>query len=218
MDIVIYARTSSSGYLENRQNTTPQIEMLKNYAEGFSWNIKRVFEEHISGAKKREERAVLMECIEYAKTNNCLILFNEISRLHRNIWEMNKTISYFVENKINAHFKKENLTLFDENCYTNPMTAVYISCLGMCAEIERENTMYRLHTARKQAIESGKCKLGRPKGAVITKEQKEVKYKEIIRCLKKGQSVADTLVICKSKGVKCSTSTIKRIKVEFFGK
>ena len=218
MDIVIYARTSSSGYLENRQDTTPQIEMLKEYAELNKWNVKRVFEEHISGAKKRDEREVLTECIEYAKTNNCMILFNELSRLHRNIWELNKTISYFVDNNINVHFKKEKLTLFDENGNTSAVTAVYISCLGMCAEIERENTMYRLQTARKQAIESGKCTLGRKVGSVMSNEEKEEKYKEVIKCLQKGFTTAETLAICKSKGVKVSTATINRIKKQFISK
>ena len=218
MDIVIYARTSSSGYQENRQNTTSQIEILKEYAGQNKWNVKRVFEEHISGAKKREERAVLTECIEYAKTNNCLILFNEISRIHRNIWELNKSISYFVEYKINVHFKKENITLLDENGNTNPMTAVYISCLGMCAEIERENTMYRLQTARKQAIESVKCKLGRKVGSVMSREEREEKYKEVIKCLKKGFTTKETLAICKSKGVKVGTATINVIKKQFIQK
>lgn len=217
MDAVIYCRTSSAGYQENRQSTTAQVEVLKEYADLNKWNVKRVFEEHISGTKKRDEREVLTECISYAQTNNCMILFNEISRVHRNIWELNKTISYFVENKINVHFKKENLTLLDENGETNPTTAVYISCLGSYAQIELENLKYRLSTARRMAVENGRCTLGRPKGTTMTKEQKEDKYKEIIKCLKKGQSVADTLIICRAKGVKCSTSTIKRIKAQFFG-
>lgn len=218
MNAVIYARTSSAGYLENRQSTTPQIEVLKQYADTKKWNVKRIFEEHISGSKKRDERDVLTECIEFAKENNCIILFNELSRLHRNIWELNKTISYFVENNINVHFKKEDLTLFDNNGKVHPHTSVYISCLGMCAEIERENIQYRLSTARKFAVENGLCKLGRKVGSTMSREEKEEKYKEIIKCLKKGQSVADTLAICKAKGVKCSTSTIKRIKAEFFTK
>lgn len=42
--------------------------------------ICKTFEEHISGAKRNEERAVLSECIEYAISNrvdvDCQLIYN----------------------------------------------------------------------------------------------------------------------------------------------
>ena len=45
--------------------------------------------------------------------------------------------------------------------------------------------------------------------------QKENEYKDIIKLLRKGYSVASTYAIAKEKGIKCSISTIKRVKKEF---
>ena len=57
--------------------------------------------------------------------------------------------------------------------------------------------------------------MGRKVGSVKTKEQKKDEYSDIIKCLRKGYSVASTYAICKEKGVKCSISTIKKVKKEF---
>ena len=61
---VIYARVSSSN---DRQDTSRQIEDLKKYAISQDIEIVNIFQEHISGAKKIEERQILGECLEYCK-------------------------------------------------------------------------------------------------------------------------------------------------------
>ena len=53
---VIYARVSSIG---DRQNTERQIFDLREYANRNDFQILKTFEEHISGAKKNEDRLVL---------------------------------------------------------------------------------------------------------------------------------------------------------------
>ena len=53
---VIYARVSSSN---DRQDTSRQIEDLKKYAISQDIEIVNIFQEHISGAKKIEERQIL---------------------------------------------------------------------------------------------------------------------------------------------------------------
>ena len=50
---VIYARVSSSN---DRQDTSRQIEDLKKYAISQDIEIVNIFQEHISGAKKIEEK------------------------------------------------------------------------------------------------------------------------------------------------------------------
>ena len=59
---VIYARVSSSN---DRQDTSRQIEDLKKYAISQDIEIVNIFQEHISGAKRIEERQILGECLEY---------------------------------------------------------------------------------------------------------------------------------------------------------
>lgn len=58
MTAVIYARVSSSG---ERQSTERQVKDLSDYALYKQMEVRKVFEEHISGAKKNEERPVLCE-------------------------------------------------------------------------------------------------------------------------------------------------------------
>ena len=63
---VIYARVSSIG---DRQSTERQVKDLSEYAKYKGIEVCKVFEEHISGAKKNDERPVLCEAIEYCKAN-----------------------------------------------------------------------------------------------------------------------------------------------------
>ena len=66
MKAVIYARVSSVG---DRQSTDRQVYDLKSYALDKGYKVERIFEEHISGAKRNEERPVLCECMEYCIVN-----------------------------------------------------------------------------------------------------------------------------------------------------
>ena len=79
---IIYARVSSSGYLVNRQDTSRQVADLQAYADFTNLKVIKVFEEHISGAKKKDERPVLVEAMDFCKQNNIgMILVSELSRL-----------------------------------------------------------------------------------------------------------------------------------------
>jgi DNA invertase Pin-like site-specific DNA recombinase len=207
---IIYARVSSSGALENRQNTDRQVSDLVDYSTKNGLLVTQVFEEHISGAKKNGERAVLSECISYAISNRIdVILFSELSRCGRAVWEVLETIKTLKDNNIDAYFQKEGLSLYGADGKENPYLAVMVSVLGVCAQMERENISYRLNSGRKLAIEKG-VKMGRKVGSVKSMEQKETEYAKVIRSLKAGKSIRDTAAICS-----VSVSTVQRIKKEF---
>ena len=61
MKAVIYARVSSTG---DRQSTERQVSDLSAYAKRNDYAVVKVFQEHISGAKRNEERPVLCECLD----------------------------------------------------------------------------------------------------------------------------------------------------------
>ena len=204
---VIYARVSSTG---ERQSTSRQVADLTNYASLNGLKVVEVYEEHISGAKRNEERAVLTECIDYAVTNGVeVVLFSELSRCGRAVWEVLDTIRTLKDNGVNAYFQKEGLSLFGADGRENPYLAVMVSVLGVCAQLERENITYRLNSGRKLAIEKG-VKMGRRIGSVKSREQKQEEYGKVIRSLKASKSIRDTAAIC---GV--SVSTVQRVKKEF---
>ena len=204
---VIYARVSSMG---DRQSTSRQVADLTEYAIRNGLEVVEVYEEHISGAKRNEERAVLCECLNYAVTNRVeMVLFSELSRCGRAVWEVLDTIRTLKDNGVNAYFQKEGLSLFSADGKENPYLAVMVSVLGVCAQMERENIAYRLNSGRKLAIEKG-VKMGRKVGSCKSRAQKQEEYAKVIRSLKQGKSVRDTAAICS-----VSVSTVQRVKKEF---
>ena len=207
MKAVIYARVSSTG---ERQSTSRQVADLTNYASLNGLKVVEVYEEHISGAKRNEERAVLTECIDYASANSVdVVLFSELSRCGRAVWEVLDTIRTLKDNAINAYFQKEGLSLFSADGKENPYLAVMVSVLGVCAQMERENITYRLNSGRAKYIADG-GKLGRKVGSVKSKERKQEEYSKVIRSLRAGKSIRDTAAICS-----VSISTVQRVKKEF---
>ena len=214
MTSIIYARVSSVG---DRQNTERQIEDLKKYAAGNGIEVVKVFSEKISGAKKNTERIVLNEALAFAEANHISqILCSEGSRLGRSTWEVLETIKRCIDKGINVYLQKENIHTLREDGSTDPMMAVYISCLSMANEFERENIKFRLNSGRKLAIEKG-VKMGRKEGSVKTKEEKEKEYQSVLKYLKKGLSVANVLKCCRADGIKVSERTIWSLKKEFIG-
>lgn len=203
----IYARVSST---TDRQSTERQVIDLTEYAHRSNLNLMQVFEEHISGAKRNEDRPVLIDCIQYCK-DNCIgtLLVSELSRMGRNTFEVLATVRDLIDNRINVYFQKEQMNLLDGNGKPSLFTPILIATLSTCAEMERENIQYRLNSGRRIYVECG-GQLGRKKGSVKTREQKEKEYKETLAYLRKGYSIKAT-----AKLTDTSESTVQRLKKEF---
>ena len=210
---VIYARVSSTG---DRQSTERQVIDLTDYANKNGMTINKTFEEHISGAKRNEERAVLSECIEYAISNQVdVVLFSELSRCGRAVWEVLDTIRTLKDNGINAYFQKEGLSLFSEDGTENIYLSVMLSVLCVCSQMERENIHYRLQSGRKVFIDkniaaTGKSGLGRKVGYRKPAAKKMEEYKEVLKLLRAGYPIRKV-----AKLTDVSESTVKRLKREF---
>ena len=209
----IYARVSSTG---DRQSTERQVIDLTDYANKNGINKCKTFEEHISGAKRNEERAVLSECIEYAISNSIdVVLFSELSRCGRAVWEVLDTIRTLKDNGINAYFQKEGLSLFQEDGRESITLAITIAVLSSASQIERENLIFRLKSGRKVYVDknlaaTGKSGLGRKVGYRKPIERKKEEYKETLKLLKAGYPIRKV-----AKLTDVSESTIKRLKKEF---
>ena len=209
----IYARVSSTG---DRQSTERQVIDLTDYANRNAMTICRTFEEHISGAKRNSEREVLSECIEYAISNSVdVVLFSELSRCGRAVWEVLDTIRTLKDNGINAYFQKEGLSLFQADGRENIYLAVMVSVLSSASQIERESIYYRLQSGRKVYVDknlaaTGKSGLGRSVGYRKPVETKKEQYKETLKLLKAGYPIRKV-----AKLTEVSESTVKRLKKEF---
>ncbi len=205
--VVIYARVSSVG---DRQSTERQVRDLKEYADRNNFDVIYTFTEHISGAKRNDERPVLTDCLSYCANNTVdCILVSELSRLGRNVDEVLASVRWCKERNLNIFIQKENLSLFQSDGSKNPFLNIFISVLGTCAEMERENIQHRLQSGRKNYIAKG-GKVGRKEGSVKTLEQKEDEYRTVLRELRRGTSVRRTAKLCD-----VSVSTVARLKKEF---
>ena len=153
MKSVIYARVSST---TDRQNTDRQIVDLKNYAQQNNIDVVEVFEEHISGAKKNDERIILRECLNFC-FNNVIdtLLISELSRLGRNVDEVLENVKLCKEHRLNIYFQKEQLNTFNADGTENPFLTIMIAVLGTCAQMERENIKFRLNSGRQKYINDG---------------------------------------------------------------
>ena len=203
----IYARVSST---TERQNTERQVRDLTEYASRNNLSLVKVYEEHVSGAKKNIDRPVLTDCLQYCKDNSInTLLVSELSRLGRNTFEVLTTVKDLIDSKINVFFQKEQMNLLDENGRPSLFTPILIATLSTCAEMERENIYYRLNSGRRLYIEKG-GKLGRKLGSTMSKEQKAEKYRDVIQYLHKGYMIKEI-----AKLTDTSESTIQRLKKTF---
>ena len=110
---VIYARVSSVG---DRQSTERQVNDLSDYALYKKLEVRKVFEEHISGAKKNEERPVLCQTLEYCKQNGIsTLLVSELSRMGRNAFEVLASVKELLDCGINLYIQKEQFNLLGED-------------------------------------------------------------------------------------------------------
>ena len=204
---VIYARVSSVG---DRQSTARQVADLTQYATTNGMVVSEIYEEHISGAVKNEERPVLCECLDYCIANGIdTLLISELSRLGRNVDEVLANVKRCKDNNLNIYFQKENISIFQADGSKNPFLNIFISILGTCAEMEREAIKFRLDSGLKRYREQG-GKVGRKVGSIKTKEKKQEEYAKVLRCLKQGKSIRDTATLCA-----VSVSTVFRVKREF---
>ena len=204
---VIYARVSSVG---DRQSTDRQVKDLSDYALYKKMEVRKVFEEHISGAKKNEERPVLCQTLEYCK-ENCIstLLVSELSRMGRNAFEVLASVKQLLDCGINLYIQKEQFNLLGDDGKPSLFAPIMLATLSTCAQLERENITFRLQSGRKQYVAKG-GRLGRKPGSIKTVEQKKEEYREAIMLLKKGYSIRDVAKLT-GKGI----STIQRVKKGF---
>ena len=204
---VIYARVSSAN---DRQDTTRQIEDLKRFANSQNIEVISIFEEHISGAKKNEERQVLTDCLQFCiKKNVDYLLLSELSRLGRSTLQVLKSLDMLHESKVSVYIQNLGLYTLQPNGEVNPIASIMVTVLAEMANIERSNITYRLNSGRANYIAKG-GKLGRKQGSVKTDNKKKEEYKDTSALLKKGYSIRN---IAKLQGI--GISTVQRIKNQF---
>lgn len=180
------------------QNTERQLE--KNHPN------EKLYIDIVSGAvpfKEREQGNRLIQDIEADSIK--YISVHSIDRLGRNLFDILATLELLNEKKVTL--KVDNLGI--ESLVNNKPNSAFkliISVMANIAEMERETMLERQKEGIKIAIAKGVYK-GRVKGSKESDEQVLAKYKEVVKYLKRGQSLRDIAKLCN-----VSLGTVQKIK------
>ena len=203
---VIYARVSSQ---TDRQDTTRQVTDLEKFAKANNMAIVKTYEEHISGAKKNEQRKVLMDCLNYCVANHVSVLaVHELSRLGRSTLQVLKSLEMLHEAKVSVYIHNLGLYTLMEDGTVNPIASIICTVMSELGSIERSQIVYRLQSGRALYKANG-GKFGN-EGYRKPREKKAEEYKNVISYLRKGYSIRITAKLT-GKGL----STVQRVKKEF---
>ncbi|MDV3659245.1 transposase [Elizabethkingia anophelis] len=180
------------------QNTERQLE--KNHPN------EKLYIDIVSGAvpfKEREQGNRLIQDIETDSIK--YISVHSIDRLGRNLFDILATLELLNEKKVTL--KVDNLGI--ESLVNNKPNSAFkliISVMANIAEMERETMLERQKEGIKIAIAKGVYK-GRVKGSKESDEQVLAKYKEVVKYLKRGQSLRDIAKLCN-----VSLGTVQKVK------
>ena len=202
MKAVIFSRVSTS-----TQDAKRQSDELMDYASKMKMEVVKVFEEKISGAKRNDQRPVLMEMIQFIKKNKIeKVLCWELSRIGRNSLEVLKTIQLLNENQISLYIKNFNIETLNEKKEVNPLSQFMVQILTSVSEMERTQIRQRIKSGYDSFRNQG-GKVGRKKGYTKDKETLLQEHKDIVKFLRQGQSVRN---IMKLTGK--SSGTVQKVK------
>lgn len=180
------------------QNTERQLE--KNHPN------EKLYIDIVSGAipfKEREQGNRLIQDIEADSIK--YISVHSIDRLGRNLFDILATLELLNEKKVTL--KVDNLGI--ESLVNNKPNSAFkliISVMANIAEMEREAMLERQKEGIKIAIAKGVYK-GRVKGSKESDDQVLAKYKEVVKYLKRGQSLRDIAKLCN-----VSLGTVQKVK------
>ena len=187
MKVVLLCRVST-----NAQDYNGQVNELTTYCGQRGWQVEKIFANKVSGAKKLEERAEIVELLSYVETHKvdkvCVL---EISRLGRNTLEALKVIELLNEKGICLYIQNYNLETIS-NGKINPVASLICTILLEIAQMERHTIAERMASGRKQYI--AKCrkegiKMGRPVSYRKSDDKMKAQYAKEISLLRKGLSL-----------------------------
>jgi DNA invertase Pin-like site-specific DNA recombinase len=202
MKVVIVSRVSTI-----IQDNKRQVEELMDYSKIMNYDVVKVFEETISGAKKNEERPELMKMISFIQENKVdKVLCWELSRLGRNTIEVLKTIQLFNENKISLYIKNYNIETLTDSKEINPLSQFMIQILSSVSQMERTQIRMRVKSGYEVYRANG-GKVGRKTGFKKSENILMEEHKDVVKLLKQNISIRNIMKITSK-----SSGTIQKIK------
>lgn len=158
MEVVIFGRVSTM-----IQDYDRQVNELTEISKQNNWNVRSVFTEKISGAKKNSERKELNNMVEYIKKNHIdKVLVTELSRLGRDTLQVLQVIEILNDLKVSLYIQNYNIETLNKDGEVNAMSQFLITILAEIARMERKTIKERMVSGYNNYREKG-GKVGRKK-------------------------------------------------------
>ena len=201
--VVIFSRVSTL-----TQDYQRQTDELLEYADKMGYSVEKVFEEKISGAKKNEERKLLMAMMSYIKSNQIeKVLTWELSRIGRDSLQVLQVVEMLNDSKISLYIKNYNLETLNPNGTINPLSQFMVQILNSVNMMDRQALIQRLRSGYSAARNKG-IKVGRKTGVQVKSDDQFLKEnKEVAKLLKQGFSVRKVMKLSDR-----SSGTVQKVK------
>ena len=188
--VALYCRVSTS---DKNQTTENQIRELKSYCERMDYEIVKIYEDEVSGAKSRESRPAYSELIKDAFLKRFdLIIGWDVSRFGRSMKEFVHFLSDMDEKGIGVIAVKNGLETFSSS------GRMMMKLIGVLEEWNREMLIERTRAGLARTVANG-TKLGRKK---ITNDRMTAKILELRTAKKSIRAIASEVGV--------STATVQR--------
>jgi DNA invertase Pin-like site-specific DNA recombinase len=202
LPVVILVRVSTI-----KQETARQVSELQTYADSKGYEVIEVCRETVSGRAGADDRHGLRHVEELARLGKVKkVLVHEISRLARKNSVVHRFVEMLEEQGVSLYWHAQGIETVLSNGKRNPAAGIMLALLAEIARGEVETLRERINSGLAEARRKG-VKLGRPAGTTLEPGVLIQKHGDIVRLLKKGQSVRNAAKIS-GKGV----STVQRVK------
>jgi DNA invertase Pin-like site-specific DNA recombinase len=202
MDVIIWSRVSSE-----TQDNKRQILNLKQVANKRGWNVKRVFEEKVSGTIRSTDRRDFSIMIDYLDQNEIkLIMLSEISRIGRKVVDILNVVDLFHKRGVALYIQQFNMVSLQEG-KENPIVMLLLQMMSIGAEME--NNLRK--TRQKEGIQIAKLKnkySGRRAGAKANKENLLRKYSDVVDLLEKSDLSVRRIARISKKSI----NTVRKVR------
>ena len=201
----IYARVSTNG-----QEFDRQIAELRQYADRMGYEVVMECSEKISGAKKVEERAALVELLSFVEAHHVdKVLIYECSRLSRRAVDFLSVIDTLTNLKISVYIHQNGLETLLPSGTPNPIAQLVLGILAQFNSMERSLIRARMESGYNHYRSLG-GRVGRKEGYRKSDEQMRTQYQNEIKLLRKGLSLRNVNAITHT-----SINTLRKIKTQF---
>jgi len=171
------------------------------------YEVTREFTEKISGAKKVEERAALVEMLSFVEVHHVdKVLIYECSRLSRRAVDFLSVIDSLTSLNISVYIHQNGLETLLPNGTPNPIAQLVLGILAQFNSMERSLIRSRMESGYNHYRSIG-GRVGRKAGYRKPEEQMKSQYQNEIRLLKKGLSLRNVNAITNT-----SINTLRKIK------